>query len=106
MRLLYFICAAAFNCAALGTAESGAQGASPDARVYMVFLRGSPIGREDITVRNENGDLVISGSGRLSPPLDLVTKRAEVRYGSDWTPRSMLFDGVVRLREQSVKIAF
>ena len=72
----------------------------------MVFLRGSPIGREDITVRTENGDLVISGSGRLSPPLDLVTKRAEVRYAADWTPKSMEFEGVVRLREQLVKIAF
>ena len=101
MRLVYFICAAL----AVGVGAA-AQTPPADARAYLVFFRGSAIGREDITVRTDGGDFVISGTGRLSPPLDILTKRAEVRYGADWSPRSMEFEGVANLREQLVKISF
>ena len=102
MRLLHSICAVL----ALGAGLAAAQTPPADARAYLVFFRGSAIGREDITVRTEGGDLVISGTGRLSPPLDILTKRAEVRYAADWSPRSMEFEGVANLREQLVKISF
>jgi uncharacterized protein len=100
MRLLYFT----FAILALGASAAGAQ--QPDARGYTVFLRGTPIGREDITVRTEEGALVVSGTGRLSPPLDIITRRAEVRYAADWSPISMVLDGTVQLRESKVNITF
>ncbi len=100
MRLLYLT----FALLAVGASPLAAQ--APDARGYVVFLRGTPIGREDITVRTEDGGLVIAGTGRLSPPLDIITRRAEVRYGADWAPLSMVLDGTVRLRENKVNIVF
>lgn len=100
MRLLYLT----FAIFALGASAAGAQ--QPDSRGYTVFLRGTPIGREDITVRSEQGGLVISGTGRVSPPLDIVTRRAEVRYRPDWSPISMVLDGTVQLRENKVSIEF
>ena len=100
MRLLYFT----FAILAFGASTAAAQ--QPDSRGYTIFLRGTPIGREDITVRSEQGGLVISGTGRVSPPLDIVTRRAEVRYGADWSPVSMVLDGTVQLRENKVSIAF
>ena len=100
MRLLYLT----FAVFALGASDARAQ--QPDTRGYTVFLRGTPIGREDITVRSEQGALVISGTGRLSPPLDIVTRRAEVRYTADWSPISMVLEGTVQLRENKVNIAF
>jgi dienelactone hydrolase len=102
MRYLYFICALV----AFGASPAGAQAPAADSRGYMVFLHGTPIGREDITVRTEGGNLVVTGTGRLSPPLDIVTKRAEVRYGPDWTPLSLELQGTVRLRDESIKITF
>jgi pimeloyl-ACP methyl ester carboxylesterase len=100
MRLLY----CTFAILALGASAAVAQ--QPDSRGYTVFLRGTPIGREDITVRSEQGGLVISGTGRLSPPLDIITRRAEVRYTADWSPISMALDGTVQLRENKVNITF
>ena len=100
MRLLY----CTFAILAFGASAAGAQ--PPDTRGYTVFLRGTAVGREDITVRSEQGGLVISGTNRLSPPLDIVTRRAEVRYSADWSPLSMTLDGTVRLRENKVQIAF
>jgi pimeloyl-ACP methyl ester carboxylesterase len=89
---------------ALGATPLAAQ--QPDSRGYTVFLRGTPIGREDITVRSEEGGLVISGTGRLSPPLDIVTRRAEVRYRADWSPVSLTLEGTVRMRENKIGITF
>jgi uncharacterized protein len=100
MRLLYFTVAIL----ALSASTGGAQ--QPDSRGYTIFLRGTPVGREDITVRSEQGGLVIAGTGRVSPPLDIVTRRAEVRYAADWSPISMLLDGTVQLRENKVSITF
>jgi pimeloyl-ACP methyl ester carboxylesterase len=100
MRLLYLT----FAILAMGASTAAAQ--QPDTRGYTVFLRGTPIGREDITVRSEQGTLVISGTGRLSPPLDIVTRRAEVRYAADWSPISMVLEGTVQLRENKINIAF
>jgi hypothetical protein len=100
MRLLYLT----FALLALGASASAAQ--EPETRGYTVFLRGTPVGREDITVRTEEGGLLISGSGRLSPPLDIITRRAEVRYRADWSPVSLALEGTVRLRENTVNITF
>ncbi len=102
MPVLYFIC----TLIALGVSPASAQAPPADSRGFTVFLRGTPIGREDIAVRTEAGDTIISGTGRLSPPLDIVTKRAEVRYGADWSPRSLEVEGTVRLREENVRITF
>jgi pimeloyl-ACP methyl ester carboxylesterase len=102
MRHLYFICALV----ALGASPAAAQAPAPESRGYTVFLRGTPIGREDITVRTEDGNFIVTGTGRLSPPLDIITKRAEVRYGPEWTPLSLQLEGSVRLREEIIKITF
>lgn len=37
---------------------------------------------------------LISSSGRLDAPFDLVVNRFEVNYASDWQPRSLTIDGV------------
>ena len=112
---LYFICALLALTAAPALAQSPNARPSTntqagldavESRGYTVFLRGTPIGREDITVRSDAAGTIISGTGRLSPPLDIVTRRAEVRYGADWSPQSMLFEGTVRLRENIVNIVF
>jgi pimeloyl-ACP methyl ester carboxylesterase len=100
MRLLHFT----FALLVLGASAGVAQ--EPESRGYTVFLRGTPLGREDITVSTDHGGLVISGTGRLSPPVDIVTRRAEVRYTADWAPVSMVFEGTVQLRDQRVNITF
>jgi pimeloyl-ACP methyl ester carboxylesterase len=100
MRLLHFT----FALLVLGASAGVAQ--EPESRGYTVFLRGTPLGREDITVSTDQGGLVISGTGRLSPPVDIVTRRAEVRYTADWAPVSMVFEGTVQLRDQRVNITF
>lgn len=104
MRFLYFICALAVSAAAPRTAQ---QGQPPsETQGFIVFLRGAPIGREDVTVRTSADAIIISGQGRLAQPLNIITRRAEVRYRPDWTPESLEIESSVQGRDVTLSVAF
>jgi pimeloyl-ACP methyl ester carboxylesterase len=67
-----------------------AQSAAPIG--YAVFLRGTPVGREEVTVQADATGTTVSSQGRLAPPLELVIRRAEFKYRPDWTPESFVLD--------------
>ena len=52
---------------------------------YTIFVDGTVAGREDVTVQTTGSGTTITGSGRLSGSLDILMRRAEVRYRPDWT---------------------
>lgn len=104
MRFLYFICALVVAAAAPATAQ---QGQPPsETQGFIVFLRGAPIGREDVTVRTSADAIIISGQGRLAQPLNIITRRAEVRYRPDWTPESLEIESSVQGRDVTLSVAF
>lgn len=103
MRFLYFICALV----ALGSMAGRAQQpAADDAHAFVVFLRGTPVGREEMTVGSEGGSMVITAKGRLSAPIDLLTRRAEVRYAADGTPQSLEIEATFRGGETTLRTTF
>jgi pimeloyl-ACP methyl ester carboxylesterase len=56
---------------------------------YLVFFRGEPIGREDVTVTTDTTGTTIVSEGRLAGGVINVTvRRAEVKYRPDWTTES------------------
>jgi pimeloyl-ACP methyl ester carboxylesterase len=70
---------------------------------YRIFLRGTPIGTEQIAVtRNADGWTIVS-SGRLGAPLDVIGRRLQVRYTPDWKPRDLSFDAIVRGQPQTMR---
>src|SRR3954452_21989440 len=68
-----------------------AQQTDPTA-TFRVFLSGSPIGSEDVSVQRSADGWTISGTGHLGAPLDLTTRRLEVRYDANWSPRELTID--------------
>lgn len=60
-----------------------------------VFLRGSPVGNEQVVVEQRTDGWTVSSTGRLSDPLAFVLRLGELRYGPDWTPRSLTMQGSV-----------
>jgi len=79
---------------ALPAASVVAQGttatpAAPAAVGYTIFLRGVPIGHQDVTVRSDAQGLVISGQGQIAEPIDVITRRAELKYRPDQTAESL-----------------
>jgi hypothetical protein len=79
---------------------------SQAATSYLVFFRGQPIGREEVSVVSQADGWFIRGSSRLGPPVDVTTRTAEVTYDPDWRPKSLLIDGVLRGQDVTIKTTF
>lgn len=76
-------------------ATAGAQPAPPATPVpsgYTIFVRGTVVGREEVTIDSSAAGTTIVSTGRLSAPVNVVLRRAEFNYRSDWTPESALLD--------------
>lgn len=63
---------------------------------FRVFLRGSPVGSEEVTVRRSTDGWLLTGTGHLGPPLDLTTRRLEIRYDGSWKPQELAIDANTR----------
>jgi pimeloyl-ACP methyl ester carboxylesterase len=79
----------------LATGAQAQEAAAPPSRGYTIFLKGTPIGREDVTVRADASGVSIVSQGRMSVPSSLTTRRVEVKYGPDWTPQSFALDATL-----------
>src|SRR5215831_2091940 len=98
-------------CAALVVAGSasiaGAQQTAPPlppgtaTSSFMVFVRGTQIGTEQIAVTRTLEGWSILSTGRIGPPVDVTARRLEVRYTSDWKPVEFVIDATVRNQVQS-----
>ncbi len=77
----------------------------PDAGAtnFTIFLRGAPIGSEQIAVSRTATGWTIASSGRLGAPIDVVARRLQVRYTQEWRPIEFTLDGTVRGQPQTVR---
>ena len=73
---------------------------------YTIFLRGTPVGREEVTVREDATGTTIIAQGRLGAPLNVVTRRAEMKYAADWTPERFTLDASANGGDVSVRTSF
>jgi hypothetical protein len=94
--------AAAWSSAALAQPATPA-GAASD---FRIFVRGAQIGTEDVSVTRTPGGTVISGSGRLNVPIDVVTNRCEMRYDAQWKPLEAMLDAIVHGQYTSLHTVF
>lgn len=95
--------------ALLATVTFGAPAAaqsSNEAASFRVFLRGSAIGGEDVTVRQTAEGVTITASGRLAAPLDLVMRQCVVRYDAGWRPVDLSVDAIARGAALTIKTSF
>src|SRR5438034_10001613 len=69
--------------------------AASTSRAYTIFVGGTVAGREDVTVTSGANGLAINATGRLSGSLEIIMRRAEVRYRPDWTPEVFELDAFV-----------
>src|SRR3954468_1915794 len=108
MRSPHFIRAAIGLCvlAVAGAASAQRVPAPPlqegNATAFTIFLRGAPIGAEQVSVTRIADGWTISSTGRLAPPVDVVARRLQARYTADWRPLEFSFDGTARGQPQSI----
>ena len=116
MRLVYCIWAVLVAVAAPAAAQqpaavpttlpTTAPTTAPTTTGYTVFVRGTAIGREDVTVTQDATGLTISATGRLAAPLNIVTRRAEVKYRPDRTPEYLVIDASIQGGDTSFRTNF
>lgn len=84
---------------ALTTAASitaGAQTAqSSGLATFLVLVRGVRVGSETVDVAKTETGWLISATGALRAPFDLVTTKFEMTYGNDWQPRQLAIEGLL-----------
>ena len=104
MSLRHCICAALVAWAATTTAAQ-----QPPAPIqpgatssFIIFLRGTPIGVEQMAVSRTPEGWTILSTGRLGLPLDVTARKLEVRYTADWKPIAFNIDTTIRGEFQRV----
>ncbi len=103
--ILYFTCALGLiRAAPVAAQQTPPATAKPTG--YTIFLRGAPVGREELTVREDATGTTITAQGRLGAPLNVITRRAEVKYGADGTPQSFVLEGSANGSDVAVRTSF
>jgi dienelactone hydrolase len=82
------------------------QSASAQSTGYLAFLRGSPLGRELVTVNRDQNAITITTQGRMLAPLNVTIRHAEFKYRPDWTPTAFTLDGTVDGRQLQLNTTF
>jgi pimeloyl-ACP methyl ester carboxylesterase len=109
MRFLYFTCAFALFLAAPAAAQQPAATSKPtpsQATGYTVFLRGAPIGREDLALQEDATGTTLTIQARLAAPFNVVTRRAELKYRPDGSPERFILEGSAGSNEVTVRTTF
>jgi pimeloyl-ACP methyl ester carboxylesterase len=75
-------------------------------QAFTVFLKARPVGQETVSVVQRSDGWLVRGSNRLGPPLDVVTKLAEIEYDAQWRPRRLLIEGTSRGQEATIRSSF
>jgi len=70
---------------------------------FTIFLRGVPIGTEQIAVNRLAAGWTIVSTGRLGAPIDIVARRLQVRYTPEWRPIELALDSTVRGQAQTIR---
>lgn len=73
---------------------------------YTIFLRGAPIGHQEVVVRADAQGLLIAGQGQIAPPIDVITRRAELRYRPDQSPESLALEARIGGAEITLNTRF
>jgi pimeloyl-ACP methyl ester carboxylesterase len=60
---------------------------------FIVLVRGVRVGSETVDVSRTETGWLISATGALRAPFDLVTTKFEMNYGNDWQPRQLSIEG-------------
>jgi pimeloyl-ACP methyl ester carboxylesterase len=70
------------------------------------MLRGARVGTETVSLSRTGNGWLLSGSGGLGAPFDVITTRFEAAYGTDWQPARLLVQGSVKGEAMSLATTF
>ena len=96
---------AALAAAVLPSTAAAQQPASATAggeATLKFFARGALVGSEQSTVTRDAAGWTITSSGRLNAPLNIVSRRMQIRYDLNWKPLELTLDATIRGQAQTI----
>jgi pimeloyl-ACP methyl ester carboxylesterase len=60
---------------------------------FIVLVGGTRVGTETADIARRGAGFVVSSTGFVRPPFDLVTDKFEMLYGADWQPQKLTVAG-------------
>ena len=83
-------------------------GSPPDPldATFNVVMRARLLGFERVRVERTATGWTISSIGELSPPVDVLNRRFEMRYDSEWRPLELSIDATVEGQPYSLQTTF
>jgi pimeloyl-ACP methyl ester carboxylesterase len=106
---LFRHCTIAALCFALGGAAGHAQGPTaptPGQADFLIFLAGRQVGQEQVTLSRSAGNWIITATGQLSAPVEIITSRFEAKYTSDWQPLELRVEGTLGGKPIALQTSF
>lgn len=98
---------AATTVAAAPAARGAQDPADPTgSSTFIILVAGTRIGTETVSISRTNTGWLVSGAGRLQPPVDLTTNKFEVTYGVDWQPQQLAIESSVKGQPLTVNTTF
>jgi pimeloyl-ACP methyl ester carboxylesterase len=92
MRILHCTVAIALL-AGVASAQTGSPSQKP--AHFTVFLNGTPVGTEEVTLTRDAEGMSITGTSRMGPPLNLTMRQVEIRYAPDGRPIGCTLEGML-----------
>jgi len=83
-------------------AQQPASAAGTGEATFKVFARGAAIGTEQTAVTRDATGWTITSSGRLNAPLNIVNRRLQIRYDTNWKPLELTLDAIIRGQAQTI----
>jgi hypothetical protein len=91
--------------ASLAVAAQAPGRAAPEGAQFAVFLRGVPIGVDEVTVVRTGDGVRIIGVERLGAPLSVTVRKAELRYGPGGRPLDGSIEGSIGDQQFVLRVA-
>ncbi len=70
--------------------------------MFGIFVKGTQIGREQVTLARTSSGWVIPSTGQTGAPVDFTVTRFEMKYAADWQPLEMKLEA--RLKNVSITL--
>jgi pimeloyl-ACP methyl ester carboxylesterase len=77
-----------------------------DGDVFVVFLAGRVLGREELATTRQADGWTLRGTSRLNAPVGTVVKHLELRYDAAWRPQALDLEATVQGVDVALKTAF
>ena len=73
---------------------------------FVVFMAGKAVGREQVNLTQSAGNWIITSSGSMTGPVQVINSRFEVKYTADWQPLELRLEGSVAGKPIALNTSF